>query len=100
MQAMAAPRWFIARNKDKVGPFAPLDLKQLATFGLLKADEFVLAEGTSKWVEARSVPWLFPAASKKYFLNLLGQTRGPYMADQIRAALTPRNHPGHAGPLR
>jgi len=87
---MAAARWFIARNKEKVGPFAPLDLKQLATFGLLKPDEMLLVEGSAKWVEASTVPWLFPAAGKKYTLNLLGQTRGPYQVDQIRAALSTR----------
>ena len=88
---MALARWFIARNKEKVGPFAPLDLKQLATFGLLKPEEFLLMEGTTKWVEARSVPWLFPAeGQKKYSLKLLGQARGPFPVDQIRAALTTR----------
>ena len=88
---MAIARWFIARNKEKVGPFSPMDLKQLAGFGLLKPEEFLLMEGASKWVEANSVPWLFPAAGqKKFSLNLLGQTRGPYLVEQIRAALSTR----------
>src|SRR5258708_4110158 len=88
---MAAARWFIARNNEKVGPFAPMDLKQLATFGLLKPDELMLVEGADKWVEARSIPWLFPSVGqKKYTLKLLGQSRGPYLIDQIRAALTTR----------
>jgi hypothetical protein len=85
---MAAARWYFARDKQKIGPFAALEFKQLATFGLLKPGEFVLAEGSSKWVEASSVPWLFPmAGQKKYALKLLGQVRGPYLVDQIRAAL-------------
>jgi hypothetical protein len=88
---MVAPRWFIARNKEKVGPFAPGDLKQLATFGLLQPSEYVWAEGTTRWVEAASLPGLFPeAGQKKFWLSVAGQKRGPYVADQIRAALTVR----------
>jgi hypothetical protein len=88
---MVAPRWFIARNKEKVGPFAAGDLKQLATFGLLQPGEYVWAEGTKRWVEAASLPGLFPApGQKKFWLSLAGQKRGPYVVDQIRAALTVR----------
>lgn len=88
---MATARWFIVRNNEKVGPFAPVELRQLANFGLLKPAESLLMEGGSKPVEASSVPWLFPPpAAKKYSLKLLGQVRGPYLLDQIRAALTAR----------
>jgi hypothetical protein len=88
---MVAPHWFIARNKEKVGPFAPGDLKQLATFGLLQPGEYVWMEGSTRWVEAASLPGLFPSpGQKKFWLSLAGQTRGPYIADQIRAALTVR----------
>jgi hypothetical protein len=86
---MANQRWYIARNNEKVGPFAPMELKQLSVFGLVKPVEMLLLEGTSKWVEASSVPWLFPTVGqKKFTLKLLGQTRGPYSIEQIRAALT------------
>lgn len=88
---MAALRWFIARNKEKVGPFTAWDLRQLAGYGLLKPGEYLWAEGAAKWVEAASVPGLFPASGqKKYWLALAGQTRGPYVPDQIRAGLTTR----------
>jgi hypothetical protein len=86
---MSMPRWFIARNKERVGPFAPAELKQLAIHGLLQPGEYLWVEGAAKWVEAAALPGLFPAAGqKKYWLSLAGQTRGPYVADQIRAALT------------
>jgi hypothetical protein len=89
---MAALRWYIARNKEKVGPFAAGDLRQLAGYGLLKPSEYLWAEGAAKWVEAGSVPGLFPAAGqKKYWLTVAGQTRGPYFPDQIRAGLTTRH---------
>jgi GYF domain 2 len=85
---MAEGRWFIARNKEKVGPFTPADLKQLATFGLLGPGEYIWTDGASKWVEAASLPGLFPrAGQKKYWLALGGQMRGPYVGDQIKAAL-------------
>lgn len=88
---MAALRWYIARNKEKVGPFSAGNLRQLAGYGLLKPGEYLWAEGAAKWVEAASVPGLFPAAGqKKYWLTLAGQTRGPYFPDQIRAGLTTR----------
>ena len=88
---MVGLRWFIARNKEKVGPFSAGNLRQLAGYGLLKPGEYLWAEGAAKWVEAASVPGLFPAAGqKKYWLALAGQTRGPYFPDQIRAGLTTR----------
>ena len=84
---MAAARWFIARNKEKVGPFSAGDMQQLARYGLLQPEEHVLVDGATKWVPASSVPGLFRAvADKKYWLQLEGQTRGPFVADQVRAA--------------
>jgi hypothetical protein len=86
---MSMPRWFIARNKEKVGPFAPAELKQLAIHGLLQPGEYLWMEGAAKWVEAAALPGLFPSAGQKqYWLSLGGQRRGPYVADQFRAALT------------
>jgi len=88
---MAAVHWYIARGGLKVGPFTAADLKQLATFGLLKPSEMLWTEGLSKWVAASTFPALFPApAEKRYWLALAGKTRGPYAIDQIRAALGSR----------
>jgi hypothetical protein len=88
---MATPHWYIARNKVRVGPFTASDLKQLASCGLLRPAEFVWREGSAKWVEAVAIPGLFPeAGQKRYWLALAGQTRGPYVGDQIRAALATR----------
>jgi GYF domain 2 len=85
---MATERWFIARNKQKVGPFSAGDLKQLVRHGVLQPDEHVWLEGAGKWVEASSVPGLFrQAGEKSYWVALAGQTRGPFVAAQIRAGL-------------
>jgi len=88
---MAAPRWYIARKKERVGPFAASDLKQLASCGLLKPAEYVWPEGAAKWIEAATMPGLFPPrGEKKYWLSLAGETRGPYVSEQIRVALANR----------
>jgi hypothetical protein len=85
---MAAARWFIARDKVKVGPFSAADLKQLASFGLVQPGDHVWLDGATKWVLASSVPGLFPgAAVKKFWLVHAGQTHGPFVPDQIRAGL-------------
>jgi hypothetical protein len=85
----AAARWYIARNNTKVGPFTGGEIKQLATYGLLQPTEYVWAEGTPKWVEAATVPGLFPApGEKKFWLSQAGRLRGPYTTDQIRAGLS------------
>ena len=83
-----AVRWFIARNKEKVGPFSARDLKYLAQFGLLQPDEHVWVDGAVKWVEARNVPGLFqPLSGKKFWVQAAGQTQGPFVADQVIAGL-------------
>jgi hypothetical protein len=88
---MAAPRWFIARNKERVGPFAASELQQLARCGILLPGEYVWAEGAAKWVEAGTMPGLFPPpGQKRYWLALAGKARGPYVPDQIRVALANR----------
>jgi hypothetical protein len=84
-------RWYIARQQQKLGPFSAVQLKQLAECGFVQPREYVWVEGASKWVEANSVPGLFPAADEtKYWLRVNGQTRGPYVPDQIEAGLTTR----------
>jgi hypothetical protein len=88
---MSAPRWYIARNKVKVGPFSGSDIKQLAACGLLKPAEYIWPEGAKKWVEAGSVPGLFPRqGQKRFWVHVGGLTRGPFVADQVRAGLNAR----------
>jgi hypothetical protein len=88
---MAVVRWYIARNQQKIGPFDTAQLRQLAECGVVQPGEHVLVEGGTKWVEARTVPGLFPSeAHTRYWLSVAGQTRGPYVAEQIQAGLTTR----------
>ncbi len=86
--AVAAVSWYIARDGQKVGPFTPSDLKQLACAGLLLPTELIWSEGMPKWVEASRFVALFPAGGqKRYWLSQSSKTRGPFPADLIRAAL-------------
>jgi GYF domain 2 len=88
---MAAVHWYVARNGHKVGPFSAAELRQLAAFQLLQRGEMLWTEGLTRWVEASSLAWLFPAGGqKRYWLHIGGKTRGPYAAEQIRAALAAR----------
>jgi hypothetical protein len=84
--------WYIARNKQKFGPFTTHQLQQLGVLGLLKSTEFVLEEGATAWVAVASVPGVFPApeTTRKYWLSLGGKPQGPHAAEQIRVALMRR----------
>jgi predicted Ser/Thr protein kinase len=51
--------WYLARNRQKVGPLSPAEMRQMVRSGQLSPGDMVLQEGTQKWVEARSVTGLF-----------------------------------------
>jgi hypothetical protein len=59
--AASGPRWYVALNKQKLGPFAAVQLRQMVTAGQLKPEDMVLPEGQGKWAPASSLPGLFPA---------------------------------------
>jgi hypothetical protein len=84
--------WYIARNKQKFGPFSTNQLQQLAILGLVKSSDHVLAEGASKWVAVTSIEGIFPAEkdAKKYWLSVDGKAQGPHAAEQIRLGLACR----------
>jgi hypothetical protein len=54
-------RWFLARNKQRLGPYSSAQLKQLADAGNIIPDDMILKEGRQKWVNAGSVKGLFTA---------------------------------------
>src|SRR5262249_45503012 len=55
-------RWFLARNKQRLGPYSSSQLKQLADAGNIIPADMILKEGRQKWVNAGSVKGLFAAA--------------------------------------
>ena len=56
-------RWFLARNKQRLGPYSSSQLKQLADAGNIIPADMILKEGRQKWVNAGSVRGLFTGAA-------------------------------------
>ncbi len=54
--------WYIARGKQRCGPFTYEQVRQMAASSVLSPHDMVFNEGASQWVEAENVPGLFPAA--------------------------------------
>jgi WD40 repeat protein len=52
--------WFLARGKEKQGPFSTQQLRDLAAAGALSPDDMLLLEGSLKWMSAESVKDLLP----------------------------------------
>ena len=55
-------RWYLARNKQRLGPYTSAQLKQFADAGQVQPDDMILREGRPKWVSAGSIKGLFTAA--------------------------------------
>ena len=54
-------RWYLARNRQKYGPYSIEQLRQMASSGHLFPEDMLLQEGTQQWVAASSVQGLFPS---------------------------------------
>jgi hypothetical protein len=61
--AAGGPNWYVARNKQKLGPYSTAQLRQLAAAGQLRPEDMVLREGHKQWSKAGAVPGLFPEAA-------------------------------------
>ena len=57
-------QWFIARNKQKIGPFSTTQMQQKATIGELLRNEMVLDSNQKKWCLAETVEDIFPSIKK------------------------------------
>ena len=57
-------QWFIARNKQKIGPFSTAQMQQKATIGELLRNEMVLDSNQKKWCLAETVEDIFPSVKK------------------------------------
>ncbi|HEV3262379.1 MAG TPA: DUF4339 domain-containing protein, partial [Gemmataceae bacterium] len=53
------PAWYIARNKQKLGPYSSSQLKRLVKSGEVGPADMVLREGERQWVAAAVVQGLF-----------------------------------------
>jgi formylglycine-generating enzyme required for sulfatase activity len=57
-------QWYIARNKQKIGPFSTAQMQQMATIGELLRNEMVLDSSQKKWCLAETVENLFSPVIK------------------------------------
>src|SRR4029077_3753422 len=57
-----ASRWFLARDKNKYGPYTWQQLAALAKRGDVRTGDMVLQEGTRQWVRADTLPGLLTKA--------------------------------------
>jgi hypothetical protein len=53
--------WFYADGDNRLGPVTEDELKRLVAEGRLRPSDLVWRDGMADWVEARTVPALFPA---------------------------------------
>ena len=56
---MNETRWWVARNKQKTGPYSWSHMRQMADSGNLRPTDMVLQEGSGRWLAADAVPSLF-----------------------------------------
>jgi hypothetical protein len=84
--------WFIARNKQKFGPFSTGQLQQLAVLGVVQPTDYVLPEGATKWVAATTVDGAFGGKQgrSQYWLSVGGKPHGPHSVQHIQAGLLRR----------
>jgi hypothetical protein len=54
-----ADQWYVAREKQKFGPYSTEQLKQFAAQGQVVPTDMLLKEGEGKWVAASTVDGLF-----------------------------------------
>jgi hypothetical protein len=75
----AAPTagWYVAINKQKVGPFSPAQLRRLASEGKIRAEDMIHRDGEPKWVAAGSLQGLFPTKSRPVELHAIKPAPAP-----------------------
>lgn len=56
----AGAGWYVAKDKQKMGPFSTAQLKQMIAARQLRPEDMVLREGQEKWARAATVRGLFP----------------------------------------
>jgi S1-C subfamily serine protease len=59
------PAWFLARKKEKLGPFSLAQLKKMAAAGQLRPEDMLLPEGQGTWTTAECIAGVFSAPQQK-----------------------------------
>jgi hypothetical protein len=53
-------KWFLAKDKKKVGPFTADDLRQMVSRKSIEPTDMLLQDGATHWALASTLAWLFP----------------------------------------
>jgi hypothetical protein len=86
-------RWYLAKNKQKTGPFTAAELQRLAARKELQPADMLWQQGTALWAPANSLPWLFPPLatpprnSALYQVFVSYSSKDKSVADALVAAL-------------
>ena len=54
---MNSDKWYIAKEKKRVGPYTYSQIIRMAAFGDVVPSDMVFKEGALKWMPARNIPW-------------------------------------------
>ena len=76
--------WFIARGKERVGPYSLEQLRTLAGRRELTPQDMVLQQGQARWQQAKDVPGLYATVS------------APLVQPIAKSASSPPTKPGNA----
>ena len=58
--------YYIARNKQRLGPYSLAQLQEFARAGQLQQEDMVLPQGQQKWIQASAIAGLFPSKADYY----------------------------------
>jgi uncharacterized protein (TIGR03066 family) len=75
--AAGPANWYVARNKQKSGPYSSAQLKRMAASGQLGPEDMILREGQKQWVTAGTVRGLFPEPVPAEAMDGPRSTTGP-----------------------
>lgn len=85
------PKWYVAKNKQRVGPFGFSQLRALAVRGGLLPSDMVWQEGAPRWVRASSLPGLFAPSGPAAPVSSSDEPEGTAAGPQQR----PPTQPSH-----
>lgn len=86
-------RWFLAKDKQRLGPFSWEQLQRLASIGKITSDDMLLEEGQRQWVSANTLVGLFSsqketmAQSQNPVAPTLLTADGPHRSSMLHAPI-------------
>jgi formylglycine-generating enzyme required for sulfatase activity len=78
--------WYVAKNKQRLGPFAVEQLSQMADAGTLQPNDMTLEEGKQTWCMASEIERIFPVLAVPVESPCQGETNGAKTNGAVEAA--------------